>query len=165
MGIARTPEEKLVTDPQVLERVCGQARAGGGRVVLAMGAFDLLHRGHVAFLYEVAALGDLLVIGVNDDASIRTNKGQDRPILPERVRSYVVAGVGCVDLVCTFHSGEELVERIKPTILVVSPSSHYGIERRASQMKTVRDHGGSVVVFEVANDLHTTDIVRKIRGT
>ena len=74
MGITKSPEEKLVTDPLVLEHLCEQEEASGKRVVLAMGAFDLLHYGHVAFLHHITKLGDFLVIGVNDDVSIRTNQ-------------------------------------------------------------------------------------------
>jgi rfaE bifunctional protein nucleotidyltransferase chain/domain len=79
-----------------------QAAAEGRRVVLTNGCFDLLHRGHISYLQQSAALGDLLFVAVNSDASVRELKGPDRPLNSERDRAYALAALRCVDVVFIF---------------------------------------------------------------
>src|SRR3954462_15097851 len=77
-------------------------REAGERIVLTNGAFDLLHAGHLKSLESARALGDLLVVGVNSDRSVRASKAPERPVLPENERAALVAGLGCVDYVVIF---------------------------------------------------------------
>src|SRR5437588_7681283 len=89
--------------PAALARALERARASGARVVLTNGCFDLLHLGHVRYLEQAAALGDLLVVGVNADASVGRLKGPGRPLVPQAERSEVLAALASVDLVTIFE--------------------------------------------------------------
>ncbi|MFU8893840.1 MAG: adenylyltransferase/cytidyltransferase family protein [Luteolibacter sp.] len=95
-----------------------EAAADGKRVVLTNGCFDLLHRGHAAYLAQSAALGDLLIVAVNSDASVRELKGPQRPLNKEEDRAYVLASLRCVDAVFIFPGPrlDEEIRRLKPDI-------------------------------------------------
>src|SRR5918911_5445651 len=94
------------------------ARKGGARVVFANGCFDFLHVGHVRYLEAARALGDLLVVGVNSDEQVRRLKGEGRPVMPERERAEVIAGLRAVDYVTVFHEPTvaELLRALRPEI-------------------------------------------------
>src|ERR671939_715995 len=79
------------------------ARKGGARVVFANGCFDLLHVGHIRYLEAAKALGDVLVVGVNSDEQVRAQKGEGRPLMPERERAEIIASIRAVDFVTIFH--------------------------------------------------------------
>src|SRR5580700_5552223 len=85
-----------------LVRIAGREKRNGRRVVFTNGCFDLLHPGHVRCLAEARALGDLLVVAVNSDASVRGNKGSDRPLVPQQDRAEVLAALSSVDYVTIF---------------------------------------------------------------
>lgn len=95
-------------------------RAAGRRIVFTNGHFDLLHIGHVDYLQRARALGDVLVVGVNSDASTRVLKGPDRPLVPERERAAVLAALACVDLVILFDelTADRLVCGLAPEVYV-----------------------------------------------
>jgi len=104
-----------------LEELAARAetlRAAGRRIVVTNGCFDLLHVGHVRYLQAARSLGDLLVVGVNGDDSVRKLKGAHRPINNERDRAEVVAALACVDLVAIFpeERAVRLLERVRPAI-------------------------------------------------
>src|SRR3954454_3008711 len=92
---------RLLTWEQVAAFV-KSARSAGRRIVFTNGVFDLLHPGHVRYLQEARALGDILIVGVNADESVRRNKGPDRPITQEEERAEVLAALACVDAVAIF---------------------------------------------------------------
>lgn len=94
------------------------ARRAGRRVVLANGAFDLLHVGHVRYLRAARALGDVLVVAVNADASVRAAKGPSRPAVPEAERAELVAALGCVDAVVVFAEATvaAVIEAVRPDV-------------------------------------------------
>lgn len=87
-----------------------ERRAGGSRIVLANGCFDILHVGHVRYLEEAATLGDLLVVAINDDRSTRALKGEGRPVIPEEERAELLLSLRCVD--CCLLFGDRTVDRI-----------------------------------------------------
>jgi rfaE bifunctional protein nucleotidyltransferase chain/domain len=95
-------------------------RRGGRRIVFTNGCFDILHAGHARYLRQAASLGDLLVVGLNSDASVRRLKGEGRPVQAERDRAYLLASLGCVSYVVVF--GEDtpaaLIEEVVPHVLV-----------------------------------------------
>src|SRR5688572_26667348 len=93
--------QKILTREHLLRRVL-EHRAAGERVVLANGCFDLLHVGHVRYLQGARLEGDVLVVAINSDASMKMLKGEGRPILPEDARSRLVAAIGVVDYVTIF---------------------------------------------------------------
>ena len=155
-------ESKIVTDTaQLPARVAQLARP----VVFTNGCFDILHRGHVAYLEEAAALGKSLVVGVNSDASVRRlDKGDDRPINPLADRLAVLAAVGCVALVMPFEEDTplELIRIVRPDHLVKggdwTPDKIVGAD-------VVRAYGGRVHSIPFRFERSTTALLRRIRSS
>jgi len=132
--------------------------------VFTNGCFDLLHRGHVAYLEEAALLGNALIVAVNSDESVRRlDKGADRPINPLEDRLAVVAALGCVALVVPFDEDTplELIETIKPDHLV--KGGDWAPERIVGA-DVVRAYGGSVHSIPFRYERSTTELLRRIRG-
>jgi rfaE bifunctional protein nucleotidyltransferase chain/domain len=137
-------------------------RARGKRIVFTNGVFDLLHPGHVRYLQQARALGDVLIVGLNSDESVRRNKGSDRPITPENERAEVLAALDCVDAVVVFpeETPAEIVRHVLPDVLVK------GADWPADQIvgrDTVEERGGRVVLVPVEPGYSTTEIVERIR--
>lgn len=140
------------------------ARASGQRIVFTNGVFDVLHPGHLRYLQSARRHGDLLIVGLNSDASVRRNKGPSRPINRETERAEVLAALSCVDAVAIFdlETPAEIIRRIQPDVLVK------GADWAADQIvgrDTVEARGGKVVLEPVELGYSTTAIVKKIRGT
>jgi D-beta-D-heptose 7-phosphate kinase/D-beta-D-heptose 1-phosphate adenosyltransferase len=134
-----------------------------GRVVFTNGVFDLLHPGHIDVLRSARAEGDLLVVGVNSDASVRRlGKGDDRPIRPEADRAYVLAALAAVDAVVIFDEDTPLalVTALQPDVIVkggdYTPDTVVGAD-------VVRARGGRVVIVPLTAGQSTTSIVQKLR--
>lgn len=136
-------------------------RNAGERVVLTNGAFDLLHAGHLRSLEEARARGDLLVVGINSDLSVRASKAPGRPIVPERERAALVAGLACVDFVTIFDepTAERLAEIVRPDVYV--KGADYRV-KALPERPVVEAHGGEVVLVELAPGLSTTNLVDEI---
>ena len=132
----------------------------GRRVVFTNGVFDLLHVGHVRYLKEARALGDLLVVGVNTDASVQRLKGPTRPIQSESDRAEILASLEAVSYTVLF--GEEtpalLIEAVKPTILV--KGGDYKIETIVGA-PFVLSYGGEVRVLQFVDGKSTTNLIKK----
>jgi rfaE bifunctional protein nucleotidyltransferase chain/domain len=135
------------------------------KLVFTNGVFDVLHRGHVEYLYAARALGDALVVALNSDASARRlGKGADRPVNTETDRAVVLAGLGCVDHVTLFDEDtpQDVIAELLPDVLVkggdYTPDNIVG---RAD----VEAAGGRVVVIPLVTGRSTTDLLRKIRET
>lgn len=155
------PADKLLTRDALLHRF---GRPRRGTVVFTNGVFDILHRGHVEYLYAARALGDALVVAVNTDESVRRlGKGADRPINREEDRAMVLAGLGCVDAVTTF--GEDtpraLIAALLPDVLV--KGGDYTVETIAGA-EEVRAAGGRVQVIPLVPGRSTTAILQRARG-
>jgi len=138
-------------------------RDAGERVVFTNGVFDLLHPGHLRYLQQARALGDLLIVGLNSDASVRRNKGAGRPINPEAERAEILAALACVDAVVLFDEDTpaEIIRAIQPDILVK------GADWPADQIvgrDTVEARGGRVVRVEVEQGYSTTALLDRIRA-
>ncbi|GAA0416056.1 D-glycero-beta-D-manno-heptose 1-phosphate adenylyltransferase [Streptomyces luteireticuli] len=133
------------------------------RVVFTNGCFDILHGGHVSLLSRAKALGGLLVVGVNSDASVRRLKGPSRPVIPLPERMRVLAALGCVDLVVPFEtdSPTELITRLRPDHYV--KGSDY-TRRTLPEAPLVERLGGSVELLSTVDDLSTSKIIRDIRA-
>jgi D-beta-D-heptose 7-phosphate kinase/D-beta-D-heptose 1-phosphate adenosyltransferase len=134
----------------------------GRVVVFTNGVFDLLHPGHVRYLQQARALGDVLAVGLNSDASVRRNKGPQRPIIPEAERAEILAALDCVDLVTCFDEDTPaaIIEACHPDILVK------GADWPADQIvgrDTVEARGGRVVRVPVEPGHSTSAIVDRIR--
>ena len=138
-------------------------RGVGGPVVFTNGVFDLLHRGHVAYLAAARAEGAALVVGVNTDASAhRLGKGADRPLNAERDRAYVVAALASVDAVTLFDEDTPLalITRLEPDVLV--KGADYALEEIVGA-DVVRARGGRVVRVALQEGLSTTDLIARVR--
>ncbi len=138
-------------------------RDQGRRVVFTNGVFDILHPGHLRYLQHARALGDALIIGLNADASVRRNKGPERPVNNEAERAEVLAALEWVDAVVVFphDTPAEIIEAIQPDVLVKGADwSEDAIVGR----DTVEARGGRVVRVPVEEGFSTTAIINRIRS-
>lgn len=154
--------DKVVDRATAVARV-GDARRTGKRVVFTNGCFDLLHVGHVRYLAAARAAGDLLVVGINADASVRRlAKGPERPLVPEAARAEVIAALGVVDLVTIFaeETPAEIIAALLPDVLVKGadwpPDQVVGRD-------VVEGNGGRVLLVPVVEGFSTTALVERLR--
>ncbi len=136
----------------------------GRCIVFTNGCFDLLHPGHVRYLEQARSLGDILVVAVNADQSVRRLKGPRRPILPECDRSEIVAALHCVDYVTVFAEDTplEVIRQLHPDVLV--KGGDWPKEKIVGR-QSVEDRGGRVVTIEFEQGFSTTSIIERIQGT
>jgi D-beta-D-heptose 7-phosphate kinase/D-beta-D-heptose 1-phosphate adenosyltransferase len=144
-----------------LEERLAEERARGRRVVFTNGCFDVLHVGHTRYLEEARALGDLLVVGLNADSSVRGLKGPLRPIVPEADRAEMLAALGAVDYVVLFGqpTPEELIRRVRPDIHVKGGDYR---EEDLPEAPLIRSLGGEVRIMPLVEGRSTTDVVQTI---
>ena len=154
-------DDAVIARDVLLARVA-EARAVGERVVFTNGCFDLLHAGHVAYLQEAAALGDRLIVAINDDASVRRLKGEDRPYVSAVDRARVLAGLRGVDWVTVFEDDtpEALIEHIAPDVLV--KGGDYRLDAVVGG-EVVRRQGGEVRVLGLQPGRSTTALAARVR--
>lgn len=150
-----------VMTPQQLKMVVDEAKAHGEKIVMTNGCFDILHAGHVAYLTQAKQLGDRLIVAVNDDASVKTLKGEGRPINPVKRRMSVLAALGSVDWVVPFSEStpEALIESILPNTLV--KGGDYQVTDIAGA-KQVLDNDGEVKVLSFIDGVSTSQIIETI---
>lgn len=136
----------------------------GKRIVFTNGCFDILHRGHVTYLAEARKLGDLLVIGLNSDASVKRLKGPERPINNEADRQYVLSQLKSVDFVEIFTDDTplELIKKVNPKVLV--KGGDWKIDQIVGA-KEVIANGGDVFSLNFVDGYSTTNIIHKIQDT
>lgn len=158
----RPAESKILTREQLAE-LAPQWRAADKQVVLTNGCFDLLHVGHLRYLQEARRLGDLLIVGVNSDESVRTLKGESRPIVPEAERAELIAGLECVDYVTIFSepTAIDLVNLIQPAYY--AKGGDY-TEQDLPESEAVIAHGGFVVILPLHPERSTSTLIEQIRG-
>ena len=149
--------------PDALLDALSLSRRQGEKIVMTNGCFDLLHAGHVEYLEQAGALGDRLIVAVNDDASVRRLKGAGRPVQDLEKRLTVLAGLAAVDWLVTFSEDtpERLVELVSPDLLV--KGGDYGVDEIAGAGH-VKSHGGEVKVLPLVEDCSTSLILDKIRN-
>ncbi|PLX75720.1 MAG: bifunctional heptose 7-phosphate kinase/heptose 1-phosphate adenyltransferase [Desulfuromonas sp.] len=146
---------------QPLATLLADRRARGERVVFTNGCFDLLHAGHIKYLQAARRLGDLLVLGLNSDASIRRLKGEKRPLIEQDERAHLLAALGCIDFVTVFDEDTplELISTLRPDILVkggdYTPEGVVGKD-------LVESWGGRVELIEFVDGKSTTSLIEKI---
>ena len=147
---------------QELKGILEQLKADGKEIVLTNGCFDLLHPGHVHYLEKAKAEGDVLVVALNSDTSVRKIKGQDRPILGEEDRCEIISALGCVDFVTTFEEEmpQAIVEELIPHVLVKGGDWPIG---EIVGRQIVESNGGRVVSIDFEREFSTSDIIERIR--
>jgi len=141
----------------------GREKRNGKRVVFTNGCFDLLHPGHIESLETARALGDVLIVGINSDESVRTLKGPGRPVIPAEERAEILASLECVDAVLIFEelTPQRVIAALLPDVLVK------GGDWPGNQIvgrEEVEGAGGKVVRVDVVDGYSTSEILKKIRG-
>ena len=162
-ALAARPEGKLLSRQELTARAAAW-RTEGKRIVLTNGCFDLLHAGHLALLGHAARLGDVLVLAINSDASVRRLKGPERPLVPQGERAALLAALTYVDAVTIFDEDTPLavLQAVKPHVLVK------GGDYRASEVvgrELVEAAGGRVEIVPLTPEKSTTSLVERIRGS
>lgn len=158
---------RVVSQPE-LAAALERARASGKRVVLTNGCFDLLHVGHVRSLRAARALGDLLVVGLNSDASVRAIKGAERPLVPQAERAEVIAALVPVDYVVLFDepTAERLAALVRPAVYAKGGDYASGAAidgARLPEARVVAELGGRTELIPLVAGRSTSAIVEKIR--
>lgn len=159
MSTSIPPGARILSRHELLERY---RRPRKLRLVFTNGCFDVLHRGHVEYLFAARALGDALVVGLNTDASVRRLKGAGRPFNRELDRAFVLAGLGCVDAVTLFDEDTpaRLIADLVPDVLVK------GGDYRTQDVigrEVVETAGGRVVIVPLIQGHSTTTILERLR--
>jgi len=141
---------------RLLEKVRGKKK-----IVFTNGCFDLLHAGHADYLNKAKSLGDILVVGINSDASVRRIKGEKRPILPQQMRAYLLDNLKPVDYVVIFEEDTplELIKAIKPDVLV--KGADWDLERIVGA-DFVLSYGGRVERIPFSFDISTSKIIERV---
>jgi D-beta-D-heptose 7-phosphate kinase/D-beta-D-heptose 1-phosphate adenosyltransferase len=154
-------EGTKILDLPSLQRVVSRARGQGRRVVFTNGCFDILHVGHIQLLRRARALGDLLVVGINTDESVRGLKGETRPLIGQNERAHVLAALDAVDYVALFAEDTplKLIEALRPDVLV--KGGDYSLEGVVGR-DLVESYGGRVELVPMVEGFSTTDLVRRI---
>jgi rfaE bifunctional protein nucleotidyltransferase chain/domain len=142
--------------------VLGERRAGR-RIVFADGVFDLLHPGHVQYLQTARAQGDLLIVGLNSDRSVRSSKGPSRPIMPEHERAEILEALECVDAVVIFdeETPDAIIRELQPDVLV--KGADWAADAIVGR-ETVEGRGGRVVRVSIETGWSTSAIIERARS-
>lgn len=164
MELHKLLSDKILSPEQAQARIVA-IQGLGKKVVFTNGVFDILHPGHVDYLYKARDLGDFLVLGLNTDDSVRRlNKAPDRPFNTEQTRAFVLAGLGCIDAIVLFNEDTplELITFLKPDVLV--KGNDYKIDQIAGA-KEVKQNGGSVITVPLVEGFSTTALINKIKNS
>ena len=153
--------DSKIKSRDVLAGIVEQEHARGRQVVFTNGCFDLLHAGHVKYLQAARRLGDLLVLGLNSDASVRRLKGPKRPLINEEERAHILAALDCIDYVCLFDEDTplELITTLKPQVLV--KGGDYTADGVVGK-ELVESYGGRVELIPFVDGKSTTNIIEKV---
>ena len=152
----------MLTVPEAVAFVESRRRLGQ-RIVFTNGVFDLLHPGHVRYLQAARREGDALIVGINSDRSVRTNKGPSRPIMPEHERAEVLEALTCVDAVVVFdeETPAVIIEALKPDVLV--KGADWAADAIVGR-DTVEARGGKVVRMPIESGWSTSAIIERARS-
>ena len=144
-----------------LRRIIEDLKTKGKRIVFTNGCFDLLHIGHIRYLEEARSLGDILVVGVNSDRSVRGLKGPNRPILPEEERAEILSGLECVNYITIFDEPTplELISSLQPQVLVKGGD---WTKEAAVGKEVVEKSGGEVVILPFVEGSSTSNLIETI---
>ncbi|RZD16117.1 MAG: D-glycero-beta-D-manno-heptose 1-phosphate adenylyltransferase [Candidatus Acididesulfobacter guangdongensis] len=155
--------DRIINNTDVLNKLVAELKDKSKKIVFTNGCFDIIHAGHVAYLNEAKQLGDILIVGINSDSSVKKLKGNSRPIVTEDDRSYIIANLKPVDFVVIFSDDTpyNLINEIKPDYLVKG-SDYKNQEIAGSDI--VKSYGGQVVLIDYVNGKSTTNIINNIKS-
>lgn len=153
-------KEKIKTKEEISE-ISKRLKSNEKIIVFTNGCFDILHSGHITYLYEAKKLGDILIVGLNSDSSIKRIKGEKRPILCEEERAYNLSALEMVDFIVIFDEDTpyELIKAIKPDILV--KGGDWDIKKIVGK-DIVESYGGKVISIPFVDGKSTTNIIQRI---
>lgn len=153
-----------IVDADTLCQIVEKQKQNGKKIVATSGCFDILHAGHVTYLEAASGKGDIFILFLNSDSSVRALKGQTRPIVPEQERAVVVAGLECVDYVCIFNEVTpcQMIEKVKPDSFIKG-GDYEG--KRIPEMDVMDTYGGKVEYVMMVDGCSTTNIIEKILKT
>ena len=151
---------KKIKSRDEIKEIVSKLRLEGKTIVTCNGAFDLLHIGHIRFLQEAKEQGDVLIVGLNSDSSIKKYKGKDRPLTPEGYRAEILEALECVDYVTIFQEEDPqtLLEVVKPDIHV--NGMEYGVD--CIEAEVVGKYGGRLHLVSMFKDFSTTNLIENI---
>lgn len=134
----------------------------GKKIVFTNGCFDLLHLGHIRYLREAKRLGDILIVGLNSDNSVRSLKGRERPLVKEKDRTEILSALEVVDYIVVFNelTPKNLIDRVTPHILVKGGDWK---KEEVVGRDTVEAHGGEVVIISEVKGYSTSALINKIQ--
>ena len=152
----------MVIDRKNIGNVVTTLKAEGKKIVFTNGCFDILHVGHVRYLNEAKALGDILILGLNSDSSVKSLKGSNRPINNESDRAEVLSALEAIDYVVIFDekTAENIVGEVKPDIY--AKGGDYSIDT-LPEAKIVAEHGGKTVLLQLVDGKSSTNIINKCK--
>lgn len=158
---AREYKKKLI-EPYLLSEISQKLKSEGRSIATLNGSFDLLHAGHLHFIYSASQFADLLIVALNSDSSIQAYKSKDRPVITLEHRLQMVAALEFVDYVTYFDetTPNAILAKIQPDVHV--NGAEYG--RDCAEAETVKKHGGKIQLIERVDRLSTTSIITKISG-
>ena len=153
----------MLIDRKLIKETCKEIRQGGKKIVFTNGCFDILHVGHVRYLTTAKSFGDVLIVGLNTDESVKMLKGENRPINNEKDRAEVLLGLKAVDYVVLFgeRTAENLVSEIRPDVYV--KGADYTVDK-IPEAKIVQSYGGQIELVKFVDGHSTTNIIKKISG-
>lgn len=152
-----------IMDHAALLRYCHSQQVKGRKIVFTNGCFDILHHGHVDLLAKAANEGDILIVGINTDSSVKRLKGEARPVNKEQDRALQLAAMLCVDAVCFFNEDTplNLISDLKPDILV--KGGDYTIDKIVGATQ-VQESGGRVAIIPFVTGYSTSSLIEQIRA-
>ena len=152
----------MLIDRMKISEIVTSLKAKGKRIVFTNGCFDILHVGHVRYLKEAKALGDILILGLNSDCSVKSLKGSNRPINNESDRAEVLSSLKAIDYVVIFDekTAENIVGEVKPDIY--AKGGDYSIDT-LPEAKIVAEHGGKTVLLQLVDGKSSTNIINKCK--
>lgn len=155
-------QNKILRDDMVIARHVNMWKALGKKIVFTNGCFDILHHGHLDLIAKAADMGNILIVAVNADASVKKLKGEERPINHEEDRLFQMASLLCVDAVCLFgeETPEQLIHKINPDVLV--KGGDYSIDTIVGAQH-VMSYGGKVEVVPFVKGYSTTGLISNIK--
>lgn len=151
----------MIVNRNEIAELSKKLKLDGKRIVFTNGCFDILHSGHVFYLQKAKQHGDILILGLNSDASVRRLKGEKRPINSENDRAIVISELKSIDYVVIFEEDtpQEIISLIVPDVLV--KGGDYNKEDVVGK-ETVENNGGEVVIIQFVDGKSTTNIINKI---
>lgn len=161
IGREHRDSDNKIKNLDVLAEIISAEKSRGKKIVFTNGCFDLLHVGHVKYLQKARSFGDILILGLNSDASIKRLKGDKRPLIAEEERAHILAALDCIDYVVVFDEDTplNLIETLKPSILV--KGGDYTLDGVVGR-EVVEAHGGRVELVQFVDGKSTTNIIGKI---